>query len=131
MKQNVSETESNQHFREKCKNMSTERLYLMLPSRHAHLHLILILPVTIFELLQQHTKYYSPLLVNPINKNCCKELCHVAESLGPSLKTSPWTKTSLVVCENQSFFLLFQDVATLIKIQCAFFVTFHSMPKYF
>ena len=131
MKQNVSETESNWHFRKKCKNMSTKQLYLMLPSRHAHLHLILILPVTIFELLQQHTKYYSPLLVNPINKNCCKELCHVAESLGPSLKTSPWTKTSLVVCENWSFFLLFQNVATLIKSQCAFFVTFHSMPKYF
>ena len=54
MKQNVSETESNWGFRKKCKDMSTEKVYLMPPSKHGHLHQILILPLKMVRLLQQH-----------------------------------------------------------------------------
>ena len=55
MKQNVSETESNCPFQ---KNMQTclqnEKLYLTMPSRHGNFHLILILPVKMVNLPQQH-----------------------------------------------------------------------------
>ena len=43
-------------------------------------------------------------------------LLNVAEFLDSSLKTSPCTKTSPVLCENQSFFLLFRNLVTFIKI---------------
>ena len=43
-----------------------------------------------------------------------------AEFLDPSLKTLPCTKTSRVLCENHSFFLLFWNVATFIKSHCVF-----------
>ena len=42
-------------------------------------------------------------------------ILNAAEFPDPSLKMSPCTKTSPVLCENQSFFLLFQNVVTFIK----------------
>ena len=39
----------------------------------------------------------------------------VVEFLDPPLKTLPCTKTSLDLCESQSFFLLFPNVATFIN----------------
>ena len=45
---------------------------------------------------------------------------NVAEFLDPSLKMLLCTKTSPVLCENQSFILLFQNVATFIKSYCVF-----------
>ena len=39
----------------------------------------------------------------------------MAEFLDLSLKTSPWTETSPISCENQSFFLLFRNVVAFIK----------------
>ena len=55
MKQNVSETESNWHFRKNVKTcLQNKKLYLMPPSRHGHFHPILILPVKMVELPQQH-----------------------------------------------------------------------------
>ena len=63
------------------------------------------------------TYKYCPLVVSPTVTNCCKEL-HL------SLKTSTCTKTSLVSCENQSFFLLFWNVVTFIKSHCAFLCYF-------
>ena len=55
---------------------------------------------------------------------------NVADFLGPSLKVSPWTKTSPVSCENESFFLLFRNIAAFIESHC-FSVTFYSTMKYF
>ena len=55
MKQNVSETEGNWHFRKNIKTcLQNKKSYLMLPSMHGHFHPILILPVKMVELLQQH-----------------------------------------------------------------------------
>ena len=55
MKQNVSETESNWRFRKNVKTcLQNKKSYLMPPSRHGHFHPILILPVKIVELPQQH-----------------------------------------------------------------------------
>ena len=55
MKQNVSETESNWHFRKNIKIcLQNKKLYLMPPSKHGHFHPILILPVKMVELPQQH-----------------------------------------------------------------------------
>ena len=47
-----------------------------------------------------------------------------AEFLDPSLKTLPYMKTSRVSCENQSFFLLFQNIATFIESDCGFLLLF-------
>ena len=47
-----------------------------------------------------------------------------AEFWDPSLKTSPYTKTSQVSCENQSFFLLFRNVAIFIENHCVFLCYF-------
>ena len=53
MKQNVSETESNWRFQKNVKKyLQNNKSYLMLPSRHGHFHLILVLPVKMFELPQ-------------------------------------------------------------------------------
>ena len=47
-----------------------------------------------------------------------------AEFWDPPLKTSPCTKTSHVSCENQSFFLLFRNVATFIESHSVFLCYF-------
>ena len=75
-------------------------------------------------------KHYCPLVVNPTITNCHKiSILNVTEFLlDPSLETLPCTKTSVVLCENQSFFLLFQILAPLWKI-IVFLCTFHSMMK--
>ena len=55
MKQDVSKTGSNQHFRKNVKTcLQNKKSYLMLPSRHGHFQPILILPVKMAELPQQH-----------------------------------------------------------------------------
>ena len=55
MKQNVSETESNWDFRKNVKAcLQNKKAYLMLPSWHGHFHPILILPLKMVELSQQH-----------------------------------------------------------------------------
>ena len=57
MKQNVSERESNWRFRKNVKKyIQNKKSYQILPSRHGHFHPILILPVKMVELLQQHAK---------------------------------------------------------------------------
>ena len=49
MKQNVSETESNWHFRKKLKTcLQNKKLYVMSLSKHGHFHPILILHVKKF-----------------------------------------------------------------------------------
>ena len=48
-------------------------------------------------------------------------ILNVAEFLDPPMKTSPCKKTSPVSCKNQSFFLLFQNVATFIESHCFLF----------
>ena len=55
MKQNVSETESNWTFRKYVKTyLQNKKAYLVPHLRHEHFHLILILPVKMVELPQQH-----------------------------------------------------------------------------
>ena len=55
MKQIVSETESNWRFQMNVKAcLQNKKVYLIPPSRHGHFHTILILPVKIIELPQQH-----------------------------------------------------------------------------
>ena len=54
MKQNVSETKV-LAFSKKCKTcLQNKKSYLMPPSKHGHFHMILILPVKMVELPQQH-----------------------------------------------------------------------------
>ena len=55
MKQNVSETRSDWHFRENVKTcLQNKKTYLMPLSRHDHFHQILILHVKMVKLPQQH-----------------------------------------------------------------------------
>ena len=55
MKQNISETESNWRFRKNVKTcVQNKKLYLIPPSRDGYFHRILILPVKMVELPQQH-----------------------------------------------------------------------------
>ena len=55
MKQNISETESNWHFQKNAKAcLQNKKSYLMLPSRDGHFHPILISPIKMVELSQQH-----------------------------------------------------------------------------
>ena len=115
MKQNVSKTESNWRFRKNVKTcLQNKKSYLMPPSRHDYFHSILIFPVKTVELPQQHantTVHWSSIL-------------NVVEFLDPPLKTSPCTKNSAASCENQSFLLLFRNVATFIEYRCVFLYYF-------
>ena len=103
----------------------------MPPSRHGHFHPILILPVKIVELPQQHantTVYWLKTLPLPVAAK--SSILNVAEFLDPSLKTSPYTKTSPVSCENKSFFL-FQNVANFIESHCVFLCYFLQYDEVF
>ena len=113
MKQNDSETESNWHFQKKCKNMSTKQesvsdaAFKTWPFSSDFNFADKLGPVT------EATWEYFPLVVGPTITNCCKELhlknlclwklCHVSKIATP------------VLCENQSFFLLFQNAMTFTK----------------
>ena len=55
---------------------------------------------------------YNFLLLTIVGKS---SILNVAEFLDLFLKTSPWMETSPIACENQSFFLLFQNVVAFIK----------------
>ena len=125
MKLNVSETESGVFENNAKTNLQIKKSYLMPPSRHDYFHPILILPVKIVELPQQHANTTGPLVVNPTITNCCKELhLNVAEFLDPFSKMLLCTKAGLVLCENQFFFLLFRNVATIIENYCFFLLLF-------
>ena len=115
MKQNISVTESNWHFLKKCKNMSTKHESISDAAFKAWpFHPILILPVKMVELLQQHanTVHWLKTLLLPIVAK--SSILNIPEFLDPFLKTSPCTKTILVLCENQSFFL-FQNAANFME----------------
>ena len=88
----------------------------MTPSRHGNFHTILILHVKMVELLQQHENnnvHWLQALPLPIAAKI--SILNVPEFPDPSLKTSPCTKSSLVSCENRSFFLLLRNVTIFIK----------------
>ena len=78
MKQNVSETGSNWHFRKNVKTcLQNKKLYLMLLSRHGHFHPILILHEKIAKLPQQHastTVLFFPVVYLTLSSPSCKEL---------------------------------------------------------
>ena len=126
MKQNASETDSNWRFKKKpvkaC--LQNKKVYRMLHSRHSHFHLILIFPLKMVELLQQHanTVYWLQALLLPIIAK--SSILNMAEFLDSFLKTLPCTKTSLVLCEFQSFLLLFQNAATFVKSHWVFLCYF-------
>ena len=58
-------------------------------------------------------------------------ILNVSEFLYPSLKTSSCTKTSPVLCENHSFFLLFRNVTTFIKSHCVYLCYFLQYDELF
>ena len=58
-------------------------------------------------------------------------MLNVAQFLDPSLKTLPYTKTSPVSFENQSFFLLFRNDATFIESHCGFLCYFLQYDEVF
>ena len=75
----------------------------------------LILPVKMVELLQQHANATAHCLQTlPLPIVAKSSILNVEEFLDLFLKTSPCMKTSPVLCENQSFFLLFANAATFI-----------------
>ena len=72
MKQNVSEAESNWHFRKNVKTgLQIKKLYLMSSSRHGHFHPIFACKDG--QVTAATCKYYCPLVLNPTITNCCKE----------------------------------------------------------
>ena len=104
----------------------------MLPSRHGHFHIILILPIKIVELLQQHAKTTAHWLsTQPLPTAARNSILNVVEFLDLSLKTSPCTKTSLVSCKNQSCFLLFRNAATFIESHHVFLCYFLQYDEVF
>ena len=125
--------ESNWCFQKNVKTFpQNKKLYLMPPSRHGHFRLILILPVKMVELSQQHAYTIAHWLwALPLPIAAKSTILNLTEFLDLSLKTSPCTKTSPVWCKNQSFFLFFQNVATLSKVILLFSVALYSMMKYF
>ena len=77
-------------------------------------------------------KYYCPWIVSPTITNCCKKLHLKCGRVSRSaLKMLPCMKTSPASCENQSFFLLFQNVATFIESHCVFLCYFLQYDEAF
>ena len=107
--------------------LQNTKLYLMPLSRHGHFHPILILPVKMVKLLQQHAKITVHFITN-----CWKELLPKCSRVLRSIfEKSPCMKTSLISYENQSFFCYFKMLPLLLKIIVFFSVTFYNMMKYF
>ena len=71
---------------------------------------------------------YKTLPLPIVAKN---SILNVTEFLYLSLKTSPYTKATPVLCENQSFFLLFWNVAIFIEIHCVFLCYFLQHDEVF
>ena len=78
-------------------------------------------------------KYYCPLVVNlTILVILAKSsILNEATFWDPPLKMLPCTKSIQVSCENQSFFLLFWNVAIFIKVIVFFYVTFYTTTVLF
>ena len=111
MKQYVGETESNWRFWKNVKTcLRNIKVYLGIPSRHGHFHLLLILPVKMVELRSNM----------PILSIGCIPLCkflslpivakssilNVTDLLDPPLKNSPCMKTSPDSCETSLFLIV-------------------------
>ena len=126
MKQNVSETEIGVFEKNRKTCLQKKKVYLMTHSRRGHFHPILILPVKMADLPQQHSNTVHWLQALPLLIVAKSFILNIAEFVDLSLKTSPCMKTSPVSCENQFFFLLllFQNVATFIKRSCVFLCYF-------
>ena len=97
-------------FSKKYENMSIKKESVSDAAfKHGHFHLILILPLKMVELLQQHantTVHWLQALPLPIVvKN---SILNLAEFLDLYFKKLPSTKTSPTLCENQ-YFLLFRN----------------------
>ena len=58
-------------------------------------------------------------------------ILNVSEFLYPSLKTLSCTKTSPVLCENHTFFLLFRNVTTFIESHCVYLCYFLQYDELF
>ena len=67
----------------------------MLPSKDGQFHPILILPVKMIELLQQHANTVHWLQALPLPIVATGSILNMAKFLDPPLKTLPCTKTSL------------------------------------
>ena len=113
MKQNVSETESNWHFRKNVKTSTTWETASDPAFKAWSFSSNFNFACKDGWVATATCKYYFPLVVSPETS-----ISNVAEFLDPSLKTSPCTKTSPVSCENKSSFLLFRNVATFIENHC-------------
>ena len=74
MKQNVSETESNWHFRKKCENMSTKQESVSDATFKAWPFSSDFNFATKDGRVTAATCKYYPLVVGPTVTNCCKEL---------------------------------------------------------
>ena len=104
----------------------------MLPSRHGHFNPILILPVKMVDLLQQHantTVHWLLLLPLPIVAK--SSILNVAEFQDPSLKVLPYAKTSPVLCESRSFPHYVEMLPPLSEIIVFILFYFLHMVKYF
>ena len=100
--------------------------------RHGHFYPILILPVKMVELSQQHantTVHWFQALPLPIVAK--SSILNVTEFLDPSLKTSPCTKTSSVSYVNQYFLSLFRNFANFIESQFVFLCYFSQYYEVF
>ena len=115
MKQNVSETESNWHFRKNVKTSTTWETASDPAFKAWSFSSNFNFACKDGRVATATCKYYFPWAVSPETS-----ISNVAEFLDLSLKTSPCTKTSPVSCEKQSFSLLFWNLATFIEGQCVF-----------
>ena len=93
----------------------------MPPSGHGHFHPILILPVKMVELPQQYANTtYGPSVVNFAVTSCCKKF-HFKLGRVPGSAS----------CENESFFILIQNVATFIESHFVFLCYFLQYDEVF
>ena len=128
--------------------LQNKKSYLMPPSRHYHFHLILILPMKMVELVQQHAnttvhcivcirvstppqKHHPPFL--PSHPSLKSANCPSP----PLFRQSPplyWVFVNLIFrfCVKTSLFsYYFEMLPPLSKVIVFFSVTFYSMIKYF
>ena len=111
--------------------LQNKKVYLMSHSRPSHFHPILILPLKMVELPQQHANTVHSLqaLLLPIVAK--SSILNIAEFLDSSLRTLLCTKTSPVLCEFQSFLLLFRNAANFIESHQVFLCYFLQHDEVF
>ena len=111
--------------------LENKKVYLMPYSRHGHFHLILILPVNMVELPQQHANIVHWLQVLPLPIVAKSSILNIAESLEPFFKLRHARKLVQFRLKISLFSYYFEMRPPLSKVIRFFGVTYYNLMKYF